>query len=537
MLFLGFYINENFDQTNLSSITSRDIFRAAMVITSIILIQAVLGFISSYSVSVGASAMIRDLRNAIFKKLLTLGHTYVDKESSGALQNRIISDTAQVGFSVAALAPEIVTSVIGIVGSIVGIFYTNPSLSGLVTISVLLFAVPVFFFNNMFRNKGNLTQTAEASSGQFVGEILRNLLVVIAFNQQNREIERFSERTDEVRERFLSEDRTQSVVMYLFQALLFVFLVFIVIFAINQVREDQIQMGSVVAFVYFAIFFTTRAIGIVGIVSRLGVLQGKATKVLEVLAEPPTINQGQLEPPRDFEIGFEDVTYVYPERDSHALRDCNITFRARQTTALVGISGSGKSTIFKLLLRSIDPSSGKILVSGQYDLDSIGLEQWRSKLAYVPQSEGLMSGTISENISYGRPKASRSEIILAAEKAFAHEFISKLPLGYETVLGEAGSRLSVGQQQRIAIARAILTDASCYLFDEITSALDHESELSVTKALVNLSESSLVIVIAHRLDTIKNADSVVLLDEGEVLAQGTFEAVRDLPEFRRVIES
>jgi ATP-binding cassette subfamily B protein len=220
-------------------------------------------------------------------------------------------------------------------------------------------------------------------------------------------------------------------------------------------------------------------------------------------------------------IIFEDVRFYYPSRPTPpALSNFSMNVRAGQTVALVGPSGAGKSTVFQLLLRFYNPTNGKVVVDG-VDVQNMSLESLRQRIGIVPQDAVIFSGSALENIRYGKPTATNEQVISAARAAFAHEFISGLPQGYDTFLGERGVRLSGGQRQRIAIARAILKDPPLLLLDEATSALDAESERMVQAALESAMRNRTTLVIAHRLATVQKADAILVLDHGQLVEKGT----------------
>jgi len=302
----------------------------------------------------------------------------------------------------------------------------------------------------------------------------------------------------------------------------------------------SIKRGPIVAFILFLVRAIGAGLNLVNLVTSASTIVGRTTRIVELLQLPEThgprgivhsIDRAEVgeklnkkepiipELQSPMRITLEDVCYRYPTRDRDALTDVSFEIVSGSRVALVGPSGSGKSTLIRVLLRLVEPTSGRMMGNG---LPAAGyeVEEWRAAFGFVPQTEHLVSGTVADNISYGAPHASRRDIEAAAELAFARVFIETLPAGYDTDLGEVGSQLSVGQRQRINLARAILTRPSIYLLDEATSSLDPESENAVQAAINELAKTSTVVVIAHRLHTVRNADLIVVMNDGAVVDMG-----------------
>lgn len=537
VLFIGYFVRHRFDASSFINVFEDKLNEVVIVIIFSIVVFGILNAISSYLVSWAQSGYIKDIKESLFSKIVLLGESFVDKESSGELQTRLINDVPSVASSLGNLLPNVSISIVIIIGSIVGIFLSNPVLALAVIGCAILIPIVPMLTSQSLRHRGNKMQAADARSGQLVGETLRNLLVVKAFNREQFEIDKTSGVLHERRRLFLSIEWIQVLAMYITVTFALVMITSIVLFAFHQVAEDIISVGEMIAFTYFAVLLIANSSALMSVFSGLNVLVGQSEKIVEILSfEKIEIDQRNLNAvPKSIELKLVDVSFKYPNRDEFAIRSLNVNFSKFKTTAIIGESGSGKSTLFRLLLRSIDPISGNIYCGSGINISEVDLQLWRERIGFVPQKDGLMSGSVKENIIYGKENASDEELRDASIRANAHDFISGLPEGYDSILGEDGSRLSVGQQQRICIARAVLSNPEVYLFDEATSALDAQNERVVTETLSELAGHSTVIVIAHRLETIKQADSIVLLKEGRLVAQDDFSHVTMLPEFQKVI--
>jgi ABC-type multidrug transport system fused ATPase/permease subunit len=303
---------------------------------------------------------------------------------------------------------------------------------------------------------------------------------------------------------------------------------FVMWYGANMIQTGELTMGSLTMFVIFSMFVGGTFAGFADMFSQLQKTLGATQSVREILraqGEPIELTQAAIEPQYTLNgnVTFKQVAFSYPSRnDVSVLKDITLTAKNGEQIALVGPSGAGKSTIASLLLKYYEPTSGIILFDDK-NATTFPLTQLRKQMAFVPQDVILFGGTIAENIAYGKLNATAEDIADAARKANAHEFISKFPEGYETIVGERGIKLSGGQRQRIAIARAILKDPAILILDEATSSLDSESEQLVQEALDNLMKNRTSFVIAHRLSTIRNAHKIVVIDKGTVTEQGTHE--------------
>jgi ATP-binding cassette subfamily B protein len=402
---------------------------------------------------------------------------------------------------------------------------TSAKLTGLVFLVVPLVILPIVVFGRMVRKRSRATQDQIAAISAEANEVLQEIRIVQAFNHEAEDRRRFGGRVEATFQTALSYIRARALLTALVIFLVFGAISVILWIGGHDVLAGRISAGQLSAFVFYAVVVA----GSVGSISEVyGDLQraaGAMERLSELLQAEPEIRAPSMpvalpEPPQG-RLAFENLRFFYPSRpDRAALDHVSFTVEKGETVALVGPSGAGKTTLFQLLLRFYDPQEGAVRLDG-IDLRQADPAAVRARLGLVPQEPVIFSGSMRENIRYGRPGASDEEVEAAAEAAYVLEFARQLPQGLDTELGERGVRLSGGQRQRVAIARAILRDPAVLLLDEATSALDAESERRVQEALEKLMTRRTTLVIAHRLATVLKADRIVVLDQGRVVATGS----------------
>ena len=523
ILSIGLFINAELDDALKDIEHLQALTRFTLPILLILATGIIVQSIASYTISWAGVRYIRALRVEIFRKTLVQRHGLIDDESSGELQTRVVADTSQLGNFIGGTIPGLLSTLLFLVGGLGGAFFVSPRLT-LMTIGVAIaFAIPILVFSPILRRFGERLQKAEAQVGRHAGETFRMYDVVNVFQQVAREVKRFFTLSGEVVHFYLAQERLQISIFAVLRIAIFSLLIMGGSYGIYLVTSEQMTIGSLVSFAYFASMIVTNVTGVAGIVTSFNVAFGRAQKLIEIVEmDDPDLDTGSLTRPATCDIEIKNLDFTYPTRDTPALSNIDLKIPFKSKVAVVGPSGSGKSTLFKLLLGILDPTSGEIRINGNPPrLYAEGI--WRGCFGYVPQENALLSGTVEENIAYGNPEASTEEIEEAARLAYADEFIRDLPEGYKTDLGEVGDRLSGGQRQRICLARAILIKPKVFLFDEATSSLDVNSEQAVERAIKELSETSTIISIAHRLNTIENADIVLVLDEGKLIYEGHHE--------------
>lgn len=512
-----------------SSTSSDDLANAVEFFMMLIVLLAVGTFTRFYLVSWIGERVTADIRKAVFNHIISLHPSFFETTSSGEVQSRITTDTTLIQTVVGSSVSVALRNILMFIGGMIWLFITNAKFTLILFGTLPLIIVPIIVFGRRVRALSRNSQDKIADVGSYVNESISNIKTVHAFNHQAEDRERFGQHVESA-----FKVACVRIAQRAWLTVAVIVLVFGGISALlwvggQDVQSGVISGGDLAAFVFYAVMVA----GSMGSITEvLGDLQ-RAAGATERLIELLHMNNLIIAPvaPKSLpeqvqaDIELRDVHFSYPTRLDHKAVDAvNLKVAKGKTLALVGASGAGKSTIFDLLLRFYDIQSGQVLFDGVdvRDVDPLDL---RKHIGLVPQQPTLFSGSVLDNIRYGSPDASFEDVINAAKAAYAHEFIERLPQGYDSQVGEAGVRLSGGQRQRLAIARAILKDPKLLLLDEATSALDANSEYMVQKALEQLTKERTTIVIAHRLATVVNADEIAVLDQGKVVATGTHESL------------
>lgn len=503
--------------------TSADLRAAITLLLIIAAAMAVGTFIRFYLVSWLGERVSADLRKAVFNNLVRLHPGFFETNRSGEIMSRITTDTTLLQTIIGSSFSMALRSSLTLVGALVMMFITNLKLSLIIALGVPLVLLPILVFGRRVRRLSNQSQDSIASVGSYAGEVIQNIRVVQAYTQEQFESRAFAAEVERAFAIARRRIRQRAMLICAAILLLFVGLSGMLWEGGQDVITGRMSGGELGAFVFYAIMVGSGVATISEVWGELQRAAGAAERLVELLHTRSLIlDPSPLPAPAALRpaMALQEVTFSYPARpEVAALQGFSLDIEAGQSLALVGPSGAGKSTVFELLLRFYDPQQGRITLGGQ-DLRSIGVRQLRENIALVPQQPALFTGDVRYNIAYGRPDASEAEVIAAARAAHAHDFISRLPEGYASHLGEQGVRLSGGQRQRIAIARAILNDPHILLLDEATSALDTESEHLVQQALQELMQNRTTVIIAHRLSTILHADRIAVLDRGRLVATG-----------------
>ncbi len=468
--------------------------------------------------------VMADLRRAVYEHLLHLDLGFYETTRTGELLSRLTADTELIQTVVGSSASVALRSLVMLVGALVMLIITSPKLSMLIVLGIPLVVAPILIFGRRVEKLSRESQDRIADSSAIAGETFNAIHTVQANVAEKRESLRFDEAIARTLATAKSRIRVRASLTAIAILLTFGAVTLVLWIGAKSVLAGTLTGGELGQFVLYAVF----AAGSVGAVSEVWGDVQRASGAMGRLAEILGIGARIADPadplPAPMALGdaltMEGVRFHYASRpDKAALEGVDLTIKAGETVALVGPSGAGKSTLFQLLLRFYDPEAGRIAIDGT-DINQMRIGELRRLYALVPQDPVIFGTSALENIRYGRPEATREEVIAAAKAAEAHEFLSALPEGYDTYLGERGVRLSGGQQQRVVIARALLRDASILLLDEATSALDAQSERAVQQALERLMAGRTTLVIAHRLATVKKADRIVVIDHGRIIAQG-----------------
>ena len=483
-------------------------------------------FARYYLVSWLGERVVADIRRAVFGRLVALSPAFFEINKVGELLSRITTDTSLLQTVVGAQASSALRNLLLFLGASAMLVVTNPTLTGYVVLMVPLVVFPIIVLGRRVRR---FSRTAQDRVGDVAGhleEALGGIRTVQAFGQEERSGARFGDHVEAAFHAALRRVRARALLTAIVILLVFCGVGLVLWIAGRTVLTGEMTGGEMTAFMFYAVVVA----GSVGSLSEVyGDLQhaaGAAERLAELLNEQPALASAPaaarpLPEPQEGRVRMDGATFRYPSRpDAAALHRFTLSVPPGQTLALVGPSGAGKSTVFNLLLRFYDPDEGRITLDG-VDLRAAPLEDVRRSFALVPQDPVIFAASARENIRFGRPEASDDEVRAAAAAAGAAAFLDSLPEGYDTFLGEKGTRLSGGQKQRIAIARAVLRNPAVLLLDEATSALDAESERAVQAALERLMAGRTTIVIAHRLATVQKADRIVVMDEGRVVAEGT----------------
>ena len=469
--------------------------------------------------------VMADLRKAVFDHTLNLDSTHYETMRVGEVMSRLTADTTLIQTVVGTSASMALRHVLLVIGGTVMLAVTSPRLTLLVLVVVPLVLVPIVFFGQRVRRLSRESQDRLADVGSYVDESLANIRTVQAFGHEGEDRSRFAYRVEETFATSVRRIRARASLTAVVILLVFGAVGVILWIGGRDVIMGRFSGGELSAFIFYSVIVA----GSVGAISEvIGDLQraaGATERLFELLDMraniAPPASPRSLPADLQARVGFSDVTFSYPSRpEAAALGNFTINVAPGKNMALVGPSGAGKTTVFQLMLRFYDPHSGRITLDG-IDLRELDPADLRTNIGLVPQEPVVFSADAWENIRYGRPGASNDEVRAAAQAASADVFLDALPDRFDTFLGEKGVRLSGGQRQRIAIARAILRDPKVLLLDEATSALDAESERAVQNALAGLMENRTTLVIAHRLATVMAADRIIVLDEGQIVAEGT----------------
>ena len=487
-------------------------------------------FTRFYLVSWLGERVVADIRRAVFRRLVGLSPAFFEINKVGELLSRITTDTTLLQTMIGQQASSALRNLMLFLGASAMLVVTSPTLTGFVVLMVPAVVIPIVVLGRRVRRYSRLAQDRVGDVGGHLEEALGGIRTVQAFGQEERSGERFAEHVEGAFRAALKRVQARAMLTAIVILLVFCGVGLVLWIAGTTVLQGAMTGGEMTAFMFYAVVVA----GSVGSLSEVyGDLQhaaGAAERLAELLNEEPALAPAPeavrpLPEPQRGAVELDRATFHYPARpDAPALHELSLSVAPGETVALVGPSGAGKSTVFNLLLRFYDPEAGRVALDG-VDLREAPLDAVRRSFALVPQDAVIFAASARENIRFGRPEASDGEVRAAAEAAGAAAFLDSLPEGFDTFLGEKGTRLSGGQKQRLALARAVLRNPAVLLLDEATSALDAESERAVQAALERLMAGRTTIVIAHRLATVQKADRIVVMDGGRAVAEGTHQAL------------
>ncbi len=498
------------------------VWTVAAILVGVALLRGVFNFLQGYLSEVTSQGIAYEMRNEIFTKVQKLSFSYHDQSQTGKLMTRMTSDVELVRMFTGNGLLQLTSAVLLLVGTLVILFSLNATLTliflGMIPPIMLVFGL----FVRLIMPLSKTVQEKLANINTILQENLAGIRVVKAFAREDYERDRFAVGNQELLTQNINLVKLFSSSFPLIFFIANLGVVGVVWVGGLQVIGGRMSLGEIVAFLSYQMFFLMPIfmLGFVGtILSRAEASAQRIFEVLDaqsdVVEKPDAVDMPRIEG----QVEFENVSFGYSGGEK-VIDGVSFTALPNQTVAIMGKTGSGKSSIINLIPRFYDASSGRILIDG-HDIRDVSLESLRSQIGLVLQETTLFSGTIRENIAYGRPDASDEEVRQAAEIAQASEFIEEMPDGYETLIGERGVGLSGGQKQRIAIARALLVQPRILIMDDSTSSVDAETEYKIQQALEDLRQGRTTFVIAQRISTVRNADQILLLEDGKLAASGT----------------
>jgi ATP-binding cassette, subfamily B, bacterial len=513
--------------------------RALGLMLAIVIVMAAATYTRFYFVSWLGERVTADLRRDVFDHLVRLPPEFFELTRTGEVISRLTNDTTMLQTVIGSSASMAVRNVLLLTGGLVMLAVTSAKLTLLVLLGVPLVVPPIVLFGRRVRSLSRSSQDRIGDVGAYLDEALHEIRTVQAYGHEAEDRRRFADRVEDAFATARQRVRQRALLIAAVIFLVFGAVGVILWIGGHDVVSGRITGGQLSAFVFYAVIVASSVGTLSGVFGDVQRAAGASERLFELLAVEPAIRAPDhpvpLPSPARGTVTLDAVTFHYPSRpDAAALDRLTLDIRAGEKVALVGPSGAGKTTVFQLLLRFYDPQAGAVQVDG-VDLRTADPAEARQRLALVPQDPVIFAASVLENVRYGRPDATEDDVRAACDAAFASEFIERLPERYGSFLGERGVRLSGGQRQRLAIARAILADRPILLLDEATSALDAESERTVQLALERLMTGRTVLIIAHRLATVRHADRIAVLDRGRIVASGNHDRLLvDSPLYARL---
>jgi len=498
-----------------------DVNSIAMILIAILAVQSIFSFFRVWLFALVSERSMRDIRMSLYARLVRLPMSFFDKRRTGELISRITSDVSQLQDTFSTTLAELFRQVITLVAGVVFLLFNTPKLTMFMLGTFPVLVLFAMVFGSFIRRLSKKTQDELAAANVIVEETLQSITTVKSFVGEAYESARYGNGLNRVVGVALTTAKYRGAFISFIIFALFGGIVGVMWYGASLVASGEMSVGELVSFVLYTTFIGGSIAGLGDIYSQMQKAIGSSERVLEILEEEAESDSGETSVSFRGEVQFDHVRFRYPTRpEVEVLKEVTFHIRPGEKVALAGHSGAGKSTIIQLLSRFYELENGMIKVDDR-DVKDWDLKALRGKIGIVPQEVLLFGGSIRENIAYAKPEATEEEIILAAKKANAWQFISKFPEGLETLVGERGVKLSGGQRQRVAIARAILKDPAILILDEATSSLDAESESLVQEALDELMKGRTTLIIAHRLATIRKVDRIYVLSEGKIVEQGS----------------
>ncbi len=500
-----------------------DINRMGLILLGLFTAQAVFSFFRVVLFVNVTENMLSTIRQDTYNNLIKMPMQFFSSRQVNELNSRVAADISQIQDTFTTGLAEFLRQSIIVVGGIVALFFTSVELSLLMLATIPVFAIIAVFFGKFIKKLSKAAQDQVAESNTIVGESLQGISNVKSFTNEWFEIKRYKKSVNKIKAIAIKGGLARGAFSSFIIFCIFGAIVLLVWQAVKLQNTGDLSQANLVTFILYTIFVGASIGGLPIQYAQIQKAIGATERVFDLIDEIPESIETSTETKKTItgQVEFNQVNFAYPSRAKFPVLS-SVSFKANsgETIAIAGPSGSGKSTLASLVLRFYEPQSGEILFDGK-PASNYGLHELRQQMAIVPQDVLLFGGSIFENIAYGKPNASKHEVIEAAKSANAHKFIMGFPDQYNTLVGERGVQLSGGQRQRVAIARAVLKNPKLLILDEATSSLDSESEKLVQEALDQLMKNRTSIVIAHRLSTIKNADQILVLENGQIIEKGT----------------
>lgn len=513
-------IDSGFVTENIQGLTS-----TVLLMLGCVVLMAVASFGRTYYVSWLGERIMTDLKQKLYRHLLQLDVAYYEMIRPGELTTRLTTDTSLIQILIGTSGALAIRNILMFLGGIFLMLATSPRLSFLTSLIIPVVLIPILIFGKRVRKLSTQAQEQLANLSGYLEESLGNIRACYAFNRELYDIRNFQQVNEVNFNVAVARIRMKSWLTFIVMVLVFSSVCFILWLGGYDVLSETLTAGELSSFIFYAVITAGSLASFSEIYADMQRAAGAFERIFEILQARPSIQT--IQPPRKLPsktrgiMALHNVTFAYPSNPGrHVLKNVSLSIAPGEKLAIVGPSGSGKSTILSLLLRFFDPLSGSIYVDG-VDIKEVRIEDLRTRFGVVPQDPMIYSTSLYENILFGRPEASETEVWKAAEAANLVEFIHTLPEGIHTPLGTRGVRLSGGQKQRLAIARVFLRDAPILLLDEATSALDATSEHLVQESFKKLMSTRTTLVVAHRLATVLKADRIVVLNQGQIEAVGT----------------
>ncbi len=500
-----------------------------LICLALVVVGALGTAVRFYLVTLLGERIVSDIRQGVFKKIIQFSPSFFEKNMTGDLTSRLNADTTLIQSVAGSTISLAIRNVFLFFGGLLLMLSTSIKLAGIVLIIIPLIVFPLLYFGKFLRQLTRQTQDKLADSAGIATELILAAQTLQANNYEEYGAKRYTQAIEKSYKKSKSRVFVRAIMTFLIIVLIFSAISLVVWIGLKDVERGDISLGELLQFCLYSLIVGVSVGALTETFGEITKFLGALERISEILntfdlVKNPT-NPLSIKNPIQGEISLSNINFSYPSRiETLSLDIPRLLIRKKQNIAIVGMSGAGKTTIFQLLLRFYEPQTGVIKIDG-IPINKISKNLLREQIAYVPQEPVILSMSVKDNIKIGSVTATDNQVRKAAQIARADDFIKKLPEGYNSLLGERGSLLSVGQKQRIAIARAILRDSPILLLDEATSSLDAISESAIKKAIDNISGNKTILVIAHRLSTVKNADQIVLIEEGRVLAKGTHDQI------------